>query len=66
MVYSKCIFECKFTTKARTRESRIAPNAAERLNPGLEFNEDGLPIARDSNGNRFGDSQNQLEEFQEV
>tara|TARA_B110000285_G_C15009327_1_gene555577 strand:+ start:237 stop:407 length:171 start_codon:yes stop_codon:yes gene_type:complete len=55
------IYECKFTTKARTRESRIAPNAA--IHAGMEFNEDGLPIARDSDGNQFGGSQNDLEEF---
>ena len=54
MVYSKMIYEYKFTTKARTRESRIAPNAA--INAGMEFNEDGLPIARDSDGNQFGGS----------
>jgi hypothetical protein len=49
MIYSKMIYECKITTKARNRESRISPNAA--ANPGMEFNEDGLPIARDSDGN---------------
>lgn len=48
MVYSKMIYDCKFLTKASTRESRISPNVSR--NNGIQFNEDGLPIPRNSDG----------------
>jgi hypothetical protein len=60
MIYSKLIFECKFMTKARTRESRISPNQARAE---IEFNQDGLPIARDSDGNQYGSNHIELEDF---